>query len=114
MALGGGGVGSNFTELKDLLVGYARQETRDPLRGLGAFLAWGLIGSVLVGIGGLLLTLAVLRSLQTETGSALDNNLSFVPYLITLLVLAVVIGAVAYGIVRTHKKQSTRKTRSAS
>ncbi|NCG36732.1 MAG: hypothetical protein GWP48_04300 [Actinobacteria bacterium] len=38
-------------------------------------------------IGGISLTLAMLRALQTETGTAFTGNLSWTPYLITLVAL---------------------------
>ena len=44
---------------------------------------------------------ASLRALQTETNGYLDNNLSFVPYLIVLVVCAVVI---ALAMSRTKRK----------
>ena len=46
-------------------------------------------------IGGIALTLALLRALQEETGSALTGNLSWAPYALTLLALSVVIGLLA-------------------
>ena len=81
------------TELWDLVRAYAKQETIEPLKGLGRFAAFGVAGSLLLGTGVVLLALAVLRVLQEETGSALDGNLSFTPYLVTLLLCSAVIGA---------------------
>jgi hypothetical protein len=80
------------TELRRLVVAYAKQETIDPLKKLARFVLWGLIGSFLLAVGSLLLTLAVVRVLQAETGSALTGNLSWVPYaggiIFAVLVLA--------------------------
>jgi hypothetical protein len=73
-------------ELKDLTVTYARQETIDPVRGLGRFVAYGVGGSFVLGVGLCLLGLAALRALQTET-EAFDGFWSWVPYLITAVVL---------------------------
>lgn len=70
------------TELYELARDYAKQETIDPLRGLGRFLAFGVAGALLLGIGTALLLLGGLRALQTETGDVLDGNLSWLPYLI--------------------------------
>lgn len=81
------------TDLWDLVRAYAKQETIEPIKGIGRFVAFGLAGSLLLGIGAVLLALAVLRALQGETGSALDGNWSFAPYLLTLAVCAGVIGA---------------------
>lgn len=70
---------------------YAKQETIDPLKGLVDFAKWGLIGSVLVGIGVVELMIAVLRVVQVEARDAFDGRWSFVPYLATLLVAGVVL-----------------------
>lgn len=81
------------TELWDLVRAYAKQETLEPIKGIKRFVAFGLAGSLLLGIGVVLLALAVLRALQSETGSAFDGGWSFVPYILTLVVCAGVIGA---------------------
>lgn len=86
------------TDLKDLVVGYAKQETVVPIKNLGRFLAFGVAGSVLVAIGVVLLVLAVLRGLQTELSSTFDGDLSFAPYLITVVLCAIVAGLGVRGI----------------
>jgi hypothetical protein len=91
-----------ITELKDLLVEYAKQETIVPLKGIGRYLAFGLGGSVLVAIGVVLLALAGLRALQTETGTTFTGNLTWIPYLIVLAGLAVV-GLVAAKAIQGRK-----------
>ena len=78
-------------EVWGLVRDYAKQETLDPLKGLANFAKWGLIGSALVGIGVVELTLAVLRAAQVETGDVFDGRWSFVPYLITLAVAGIVL-----------------------
>ncbi len=88
-------------ELRDLVVTYAKQETVDPLRSLGRYLAFGLAGSFLLALGGIFLTLGVLRLLQNETGGVFDGGWSFVPYLLTLLLAGIVIGIMASLVVRT-------------
>ena len=77
-------------EMFDLVKAYAKQETLGPLRGAGRWLGLGLAGSVLLVIGSLELILALLRALQTETGSSLQGNLSWLPYLITITVASLV------------------------
>jgi predicted Co/Zn/Cd cation transporter (cation efflux family) len=72
-------------ELWDLVRAYAKQETVEPLKGLARWVGFGVAGSLLLGIGGVLLLLASLRALQTESGDLFDGNWSFVPYLIVLL-----------------------------
>lgn len=78
-------------ELWDLLVTYARQETVDPLRNLGRYLGFGLAGALLLGVGIMLLALALLRGLQDST-SVFDGFWSWAPYAITVVGLAAVIG----------------------
>lgn len=79
------------SELWGLTRDYARQETIDPLKGVGRYLAYGTLGALLLGTGVILLMLAGLRALQTETGDTLDGNLSWLPYLIVLVVAAVLV-----------------------
>lgn len=81
-------------ELWEMAVAYAKQETVDPLKGLGKYLAFGLAGSVMLGLGLVMLTLAVLRFLQTETGSVFEGNWSFVPYLILVLIGAIILAVI--------------------
>ncbi len=78
-------------DLATLVVGYVKQETIEPVRGLGRFMAFGAAGVVVGGTGLFLLVLGGLRLLQEETGSAFRGHLSFLPYVIAL----VVCGAVA-------------------
>lgn len=81
------------SELWELTKTYAREQTIDPLKGLGRFLGFGVAGAVCLGIGVVLLLLAGLRALQTQTGTTFAENWSWAPYLITLaagLVLIVI------------------------
>jgi hypothetical protein len=84
---------THVQEAVRLVVAYVKQETVDPIRGLGRFLGFGLAGSVLVGLGGLIFLLGVLRLLQTETGDTFAARWSFAPYLLTLVACALVAGA---------------------
>jgi hypothetical protein len=82
--------GTQISEAIELVKGYARQETLDPLRNTGRFLGFGLAGAFLLGLGALMLILGVLRVLQTET-DAFDGTWSFVPYLIVFVLSAAVV-----------------------
>ena len=95
-------------ELWQLFVDYLKQETIVPVKDLGRFVAKGLAGSLLLSVGLVLLMLAGLRALQTETGSALDGNWSFVPYLVVLVVAAIIAGLAARAI-GSHKRRAARK-----
>ncbi len=87
-------------ELLDLLKAYAQQETVDPLKALGSYLAWGALGAVLLATGVFFVALSALRALQTETGSTFQGNWSWVPYLIVAIGVAAVIGLAGWRI--TH------------
>lgn len=80
------------TELWELTTSYAKQETIDPLKGLGRFLGYGVPGAVALAVGVALEMLALLRFLQTETSTSFTGNLSWVPYLIATTVGVVFIG----------------------
>ena len=79
-------------DLVDLVIAYAKQETLEPLKGLGKKAALGLGGAVLLGIGGVFCSLGALRAMQTETDFFERHNLSYLPYFITVLILLVLSG----------------------
>lgn len=88
-------------ELYSMVREYAKQETVEPIKGLGRFIAFGVAGSVLLGIGLVLLALGILRALQTETEDWFDGRLTFVPYLITFVFCALV--AFVFGLRKIRK-----------
>ena len=94
-------------ELFQLVVGYAKQETLDPVKNLGRFVGFGMAGALLSSLGAVLLLLGGLRLLQTETGDAFDGNLTFVPY---LAVLAVSV-AIAAGAMKARSRGQRRDAR---
>jgi hypothetical protein len=78
-----------------LVVDYVKQETLQPLKGLGRFIVFGVAGSVVLAIGLVIVAIGLLRVLQGETGSTFAGNWSWVPYLICLVaVVGVAIVAV--------------------
>ena len=91
-------------ELWDMVRAYAKQETIEPMKGLGRYVAFGVGGSIFLGPGTLLLALAGLRALQTETDGTFDGNWSWAPYLIVLVGCAIVI---VLALSRTSKKKGT-------
>jgi hypothetical protein len=82
-----------LTELFRLVVAYARQETVDPLKSLLRYVLWGVSGAVLLATGSVLLALAVVRLLETETGRHLSGSLTWVPYAGGLIFGVAVAGA---------------------
>ncbi|MDA8290978.1 MAG: hypothetical protein M0Z33_04760 [Actinomycetota bacterium] len=85
-------IGETVTMLRRYLV----QETVGPLRHIARTLAFGVAGSFLLGIGGVVLLLAVLRVLQGETGTTFAGSWSFAPYAVTGVVALAVAGGAAY------------------
>ena len=92
------------TELWSMTVTYFKQETIVPLKALGRFVGFGVGGSILLATGTLLLVLAGLRALQTETGDTFDGNLSWAPYLITVVACFAVCGLAARAIGKESRK----------
>jgi hypothetical protein len=81
-----------------LTVDYLKQETIEPLRGLGRFLYMGIAGSFFLAGGILLILIGVLRLLQTETGTALTGDWSWVPYAAVIVLGLMVIGVAVWRI----------------
>lgn len=77
------GVPKLVGELWELVVAYLKQETIEPLKGIGKFVGWGIPGAVLSALGLAVLLLAALRVLQTQTGSTFSGDLTELPYVIT-------------------------------
>jgi hypothetical protein len=96
-------IGEVVSELVDLTKAYAKQETVDPLKGLGRYLGYGLAGALLLSIGVILLILAGLRALQSETGTTFTGNWSWAPYVIVLVGASAVIGLALTRIQSTKK-----------
>lgn len=92
-------------ELWRLVLAYFRQETVEPVRNLGRFVLFGVLGSLVLGLGLGLLLLAALRALQTETGNHLHGNLSWVPYVIVMVGAFVLAGASMAGWSRSRRKE---------
>jgi hypothetical protein len=93
-------VATVVSELWTLTVDYAKQEIKDPLTGLVAYVLWGVVTMVLVGVGSILLAIGALRALQTQTGTTFTGNLSWAPYGIVLAGAMIVLGVVGALIMR--------------
>ena len=83
------GVKGDISEIVDLVKAYAKQETVDPLRNVGRYLGFGVGGGFLLALGFIMLLIGLLRLLQTET-DVFDGNWSFVPYVIVVIVGAII------------------------
>lgn len=80
----------NDRDIMELVVAYAKQETVEPLRGVGRWIGWGIASMVFVSSGIVLVVLGALRLLQSF--SAFDGSWSWVPYGVCLVLCAVVVG----------------------
>lgn len=85
-------IGETVTMLRRYFV----QETVGPLRNVARTLAFGVAGSLLLGVGGVVLLLAVLRVLQSETGSTFAGTWSFAPYLLSGVAALLFAGGAAF------------------
>lgn len=77
-------------ELVDLVVTYAKQQTIDPIRGAGRWLAYGLVAVFSMTLGVLMLAIGTLRLLQFEV-FADSTRWSWVPYFIVMILCALVV-----------------------
>lgn len=91
-------------DLWQLVVGYAKQETLDPIKGLGRFVGWGLAAALSGSVGVVLLLLGGLRLLQSETGTTFRGWRSCLPYLIVLVVGGAVAGGAFRAVGRSQGK----------
>jgi hypothetical protein len=99
-----------LNEVWRLVVGYTKQETKAPLRGLGTFMRFGIVGMVLFAIGTGFGAVAVVRALQSETGTALTGYWSWVPYFVSALVCVNVGVLAARSVSRTPWKSESEVT----
>lgn len=102
-----GALRSTSSEALQLVIDYVKQETLDPLKGLGRFVLFGVAGSVAISVGLVILSVAFLRLLQTETGTTFAGNLSWVPYIICT-VAVVAVAAVAVRAVTRGQRRPAR------
>jgi hypothetical protein len=93
-------------ELRDLVVDYVKQETIVPIKQLGRYVGFGIVGSLLLGLGVVLLGMGGLRALQTETGETFTGDWSWAPYGVMFVVMLAGGGL-------TWKVRNTRRDRLA-
>lgn len=78
-------------EIKRMVVGYAKQETLEPLKALGKYLGLGAAGAILVFLGMFFISVGVLRLVQSFEIFEGGSWASTVPYLAAIGVLLVVL-----------------------
>jgi len=86
-----GDPGSQIAFTIELVKAYARQETLDHFKGMGKWIAFGLVGATSLAIGIVLLVVGLLRLLQDVGKDTFYGFWSIVPYVIVLLVCVVAI-----------------------
>jgi len=78
----GGHIRQSGTDALQLVIDYIKQETLTPLKGLGRYLVFGILGSIALCAGLVLLLVAFLRALQEQTGGFFSGTLTWAPYVI--------------------------------
>lgn len=94
-------------ELWELVVAYFKQETLVPLKQLGRYVGFGVLGALLIGVGVVFFTVAILRALQGETGDTFTGDLTWIPYFITAVILAIG-GGLVWMARGGHRKEAQR------
>ena len=97
---------ASIQETAELIKSYVIQETLEPLKATAKMFAWGLLGAILLGIGGIFLLIGVLRVLQDETNGAFRGAWQFAPYVLTAVVGAIGVAGVAFMIYRVFSLRS--------
>jgi hypothetical protein len=108
-----GGLKSTGSETLQLIIDYVKQETLDPLKGLGRYIVFGVAGSVALAIGLVVLAVSLLRLLQGETDGAFDGNWSWVPYLICTVVVVAVAAVAVWAIAKGRHPSATSPDKEA-
>jgi hypothetical protein len=102
------------SELRDLVVGYAKQETIDPLSSLKRYLAMGVAGAVCVGVGSTFLILGLIRALQEVdwfNGRTQRDGWhgSWLVYTIALAASLALLGLAALGALRSTRRKGAAR-----
>jgi flagellar biosynthesis protein FliQ len=95
----------DFQEVRDLFVRYLKEQTVQPLKELGRYVAFGALGSVFVAFGVVVGLLGLLRMFQALF-PVLDGSLSWIPYLIVVVLALAVAGLVVQRIVSGAPRRS--------
>ena len=71
---------THVTELYELVLAYAKQETLDPVKSLGRFIGFGVAGSLACGLGAVIMLLGRMGSLAQKAGESWkpEGNVEFV------------------------------------
>ncbi len=94
----------DFQEIRTLFFRYLKEETLDPLKQLGRFVLFGILGSIFVALGAVLLLFGALRFLQDQF-RVLDGSLSWLPYVVVAVLAALGIALTLWRIVSGTAKR---------
>lgn len=107
---GGGSIRESSTDAIQLVIDYLKQETLTPLKGLGRFLLFGIAGSVMLCAGLVLLLIALLRALQTDTTGTFSGSLNWLPYVIVWVAAVVFIGFFGWRITKGVSRRAGQRS----
>jgi len=91
-------------EIRELVVGYAQQETVEPIKRLGSYLGWGLAGALCLFIGTMFASIGTLRLGQSLDVFSGTSWASLVPYVMAFIVLVFVAVILFLALNRAKKK----------
>lgn|SRR5579875_3098707 len=89
------GTKAEIGELVGLIKAYALEQTVGPLKRAARTLAFGSAAAVMLGIAAALSLIALLRALQTETGTVFSGEWNWAPYLLTAVAGMLFLGLAA-------------------
>ncbi|HEY1222094.1 MAG TPA: hypothetical protein VGE75_01190 [Acidimicrobiales bacterium] len=96
--LRGASIKGDLRDIRSLFLRYLKEETIQPLKELGRFVLVGALGSLFVGLGATLMLFGALRFLQDQF-RVLDGSLSWLPYLIIVVLAGSIIALTAWRVV---------------
>jgi len=94
------GIRQSGADALHLVIDYLKQETLTPLKGLGRYLVFGIVGSITLCAGLVLLLVALLRALQEQTGGFFAGTLTWAPYVIVGGAAMIVMGLAAWRVAK--------------
>ncbi|MDA8399117.1 MAG: hypothetical protein M0008_03570 [Actinomycetota bacterium] len=90
------------------ILAYVKQETIGKLSGLWKLAVARIVAAGCLALGSVLVVIAAIRALQTETGSALSGSLSWLPYVIGALIAMIGTAALSWTALRNPQPRSAR------
>lgn len=108
--LRGASLQRDLDEIRSIAVRYVKDETLQPVKEMGRFAAYGALGSLFIGFGTVLMLLGALRYLQWQF-RVLDGSLSWIPYLIVVVLAAIVIVLTGWRIMSGTAKRRIKSSK---